>query len=918
MKIQELLKDDLATYSEEDIRLFTEYYKLQNIKDHDELLKKIANHIFQDSLKNVSLYNYQDRFFHDRWFNHVKYPFHTSEASWFRYAKNYRQVTTKSGYKLWVVTMPEGFRIYHGSKILPLAHAEFPVKEPDCPNKIPEKMSDIWKMKQCTTMSYYAYPTDIAYYAAPQDPMKLIPPVLEAYGHPSLDEDDNKLGRKYGKDLSSLTIATYMLKKDTDFLVLLMDELLDPKATLGRQNCTEFLKWMKTKKYANWMYELAQFCVGDIPLVKQYSVFKKWLENTNRKSVIDSWVRVEKEILKNMEIRSASKWEHVMTISSLYALRDHYSAEFAAWQKTGDIKILEKIRGFRWSTFEIDRAVFNILMKFVKEEAPGLAGYISDSIQRPQGICGGNELIECQVQSGNLSKVKSVNTFLYNFHRELTLWYAPDHIVRTPENPFDYRFGWNLNEIIDEMRKYKTLNLMPKGFHQGHLAEHSVWTALYVEHWLEDPMFYQLNEYRNALILAGLLHDIGKMGMCSVEYGFKQLDTTQLVASSCHNKGTHFLYNEIADHPFRGYLYLKGIIPMKQYGLDLKTFTEITEEKWNEFFEHFGLTEFEIKMLRIIVGIHWDLGPILTAEKFSPEKYIEKFEMFYHTEFPGDPSKRYTVLQACSLVSIADILGSEVFRELSSEKSSIELCTYTKCKQWQREWLYDMNPVASGAPKQVVKMVLENIEKCQKIWEAPPQTSEENNVYTFISYLQAPIDKFLDNLVIAFDIDNTLLLWKGQGYKWLPDKDTLIRDLQRWRPRVKLAIASRHFRPVLLEKWLKTHNLIKSFDHIVVQYTGVEKHLPGFFYKNGKKVQLHFEHEQIINKNKVFHFNILKTWEPNKNILLVDDNKKMLETSSVPGVIAIDDKGQHSLNLPLLEHAIRILAYKHKFFTSQG
>lgn len=918
MKIQELLKDDLATYSEQELILLASYFGVGvETADRDHFLRKLAHYVFRTALQSVSLYNYQDKAFHEKWYNYIKYPFNLSESSWLRYAVKCEQRTTKSGQKLWVATMPKGFRIYHGSKVLPLAHAEFPVKEPNCPNEIPSKLSDVWKMNACTTMSYYAYPPDIAYYAAPQDPMKLLPHILEAYGHPSLDEDNREFGRKYGQDLGSLTIASYQLKADTDFMILALDQLSDPTATFGKENSTVFLGWLREKGYPEWLYELAQFCLGDLPLIKQYSVFRKWLQGTGRTSVIQSWLRAEKEILSNMEIPTTNSWEGVMTISSLYALRDRFPEEFSKWERERDPKILERVPGFRWSTFEIDRAVFNALLQFVREQVPEVKGYISDNIQRPQGVCGGNELIECQIQSGNLSNVKRANSYLYNFHRELTLWYAPDHLIRTPENPFDSRFGWNLNEIIDEMRKYKTMNLMPKGFHQGHLAEHSIWTALYVEEWLANPLFIDLNEHRNTLVLAALLHDIGKMGECTVEYGFKQMDTTQLTTSSCHNKGTHFRYNEIPDHPLRGYLYLTGRLKMKQYGLNLKEYTELGEETWNDFFEYFALSEFEVKMLRVIVGIHWELGPTITAKKFSPVEYINKFEMFYHSEFGEDNSTRTTVLKACSLVSIADILGSEAFRYLSKESTRVEMCDYERCKDWVKRWLSDMNPIVPGAPKAVIKAVLENVERCRELWVVPQQTSVENNVSTYLSYLEAPIDKFLDNILIGFDIDQTLLLWKGQSYKWISGKDRLIQDLQRWRPRVKLAIASRHYRPKLLEKWLKENHLIEMFDYIVVQYTGIEKHLQGFFYKAGKKVDLHFEAQQLLNRNKVFHFNLLKSWEPKRNMLLVDDDKAILGSSGVSGVIAVDDRGQHSLSVELLEKAIKILAYKRDHFASQ-
>lgn len=915
------------------------------------------------TFENQVLVDFQDAAFHDKWYNKAQWPCKLPDDSWYRYAKSVQLDTTKNGEQVWTVTMPKGFRLYNGSKSTPLAHAEYPVRDnvrESCGQDkwLPNTKDNSWK-NGCTQMSYFSLPKDLAYYAVPFDEKKLNPQIREAYGTLS---NDKTVGRHYSSDsFDDYSISAFKLVKDTKFLVMTLDEqIINAPAghTMNSMNVGIFVNWVIASDYPEWMVTFCKFAYGAMPLVEQFGVFQEWMIGTmGQQGMVNwaNWVKFDTQILQKLGVRTTEDGAENLTIASMVAMRKEYPKEIVEWQKTGDVGIVRKFRGFRWSTFEIDQVANHLLILFTQDQLPQVAGYMGGGIRRPQSLCGGESTEKCfekgstssfasgsgagygqQVNGGdfdiNTFDMKDFNTKLYYFHPEIVLWWAPDVLERTPDNPYDWRFGWNSNDIIDEMRKYQTTNI---GFHHGHLAEHSLWTALYLNDWIRKPFFIDLLPYTHALIVAALLHDIGKMGECTTYDAFKPfLNTHQAATTTCQFKqipgvteasASHLEYDEIVDHPQIGYEYLSGRSKLREYKfiINAKHWREVTGADWDKYFRSFGFGTFQIKMIRVVVAMHWEWAPVITGvdtPNFSRnmETYINKFELYYHTEFGNTNKYRRIVLQACTLISLVDVLGSEAYKSIDNNATSVENCDFNTCKKWLKKWLPNLNPIVVAEQKPLIRRVLNNFEKSTILWDAPPQTSVYNNYDTLVKYMALPVSAFYGRLVVCFDFDDTLTLWNGDEYDWLDIPYQTLLTIQAWRPHIKIALVSHHWRPRLLEKWFAKYNYHTLFDYIISQYSGNnnEYHQQGVYMRNGEFLDMDVDTSspQLRDSTKNFHFNLLHQWEPRCNLILVDDSETIIGNTNVPIIIAKNTSGKHYVTEDMLVNGIRIIMYKIDFF----
>jgi len=344
--------------------------------------------------------------------------------------------------------------------------------------------------------------------------------------------------------------------------------------------------------------------------------------------------------------------------------------------------IFSKYRGYRVSFYDSDWEIFNRMSHIIK-----------------------NEFI---IELGN--EYSLVNNKIYGFiatsivhfldidafHQEM-FFYDPTIInnnyiqimQRNYENIYDNNYGINDFEMIQELRKYLTTNLLIddfNGFHQGHLLEHSIWTAQYAllimyyiinkYNTLSSVINFSNNEYIILVYLAAFYHDIGKAGDCNFyTYEYVNRDPTMLDIQECiFNKVTKtFEYPNISIHPEKSYEYLTGKREFKfsdsnlnfpndnNYRYNLKNYFI------NIFNEYVDIYYYNI--FTIAIACHWEFGDILLRNydeiiNFNDQSYIKEYlDRISFYILPYDKNVLLIVSFVTMIISLADILGSHSFND---------------------------------------------------------------------------------------------------------------------------------------------------------------------------------------------------------------------------------------------------------------
>lgn len=184
-----------------------------------------------------------------------------------------------------------------------------------------------------------------------------------------------------------------------------------------------------------------------------------------------------------------------------------------------------------------------------------------------------------------------------------------------------------VDKLFDDLSKYKTTNI---NFHAGDVYEHSIWSALYINHMFatNDKFIRDINiKWRKTLIVSCLLHDIGKGG--DRVYSF-------------YDKPNH---PEIA-----GYYFETGIYP-SDVRIDLrKVVRELGE------IENYDLIKF-------LVRYHWMIGGVL---KDTYDESVKAWNIYYQFNLDCHESKipfknRAEVFRLLYAVWVSDILASQKY-----------------------------------------------------------------------------------------------------------------------------------------------------------------------------------------------------------------------------------------------------------------
>jgi len=346
--------------------------------------------------------------------------------------------------------------------------------------------------------------------------------------------------------------------------------------------------------------------------------------------------------------------------------------------------IFKSYRGYRISYYNSDWEIFNNMSYIIKD----LFTFI---------VTDDYKFIDSRVYG-----FIATNIYQYleasSFHQEM-FFYDPTTtnemnnqiIKRNYENTYDNNYGINDFELIQELRKYLTTNLLEDnfvGFHQGHLLEHSIWASQYslliIYYILSIQKYKKINKILNLfpnvsytvlVYLIAFYHDIGKAGDCNYyTYEYVNRDPTILEEQECtyNSISNTFQYSQLSYHPEKSYEYLTDKREFKfsnyksefpndiHYNKSLKTYFI------NIFDKYLNRDLYDI--FTISIACHWYFGDILlrnydkimNKDTSYIQIYLDKIA-FYLTSF--NVNQLMIVAFIMMITSLADILGSHEFQK---------------------------------------------------------------------------------------------------------------------------------------------------------------------------------------------------------------------------------------------------------------
>lgn len=200
---------------------------------------------------------------------------------------------------------------------------------------------------------------------------------------------------------------------------------------------------------------------------------------------------------------------------------------------------------------------------------------------------------------------------------------------------FNLKTQASLRVLMEDMKTYRTVNTR---FHAGHVFEHSVWVARSVINMLKGEWATKI-ENPKVLIVAALLHDIGKCGDGIHEFDMKP------------------------EHPDKGFNYIMGM-GSPYIMADGRRFD------FSDMFSELSLGAEDISLIAIIAGMHHELGALMRGLNALDvqcfDRAVAKLSNLirlsgYNGGVVDIKSKKYRkLIKYICLVSVADVISSQV------------------------------------------------------------------------------------------------------------------------------------------------------------------------------------------------------------------------------------------------------------------
>lgn len=774
---------------------------------------------------------------------------------------------------IYCLKIPAGLRVYHGSRALTLnINSDYPIYGYDNDYSKEENFNylsvddpkrydyDNFKNDGYLVSFYSTPPNSEGYLYKLGDGTDL---VSNAYRYTQDDEIVRRVSFKnvIGRDIESMDTVydmdnfphirsatdferypsgflTYKTTKDVDLVFLTADYLLGNTDNIDRIKNKAIGYLQSIGKYDDKFEKCFDSTIG---------THSQSTENNLRTSLIKSYGHLsDRELLTKYYNESMKNVQRILDFSSstIYGEYKKLLLDLKGTKRLTDSQVSRIFEDYkhipilRYSTFVDDKYLFGILSEVFEY----VDGIISSDIY---------------------------NLF-YKFDGEFALFYSPYCIDRDRDNFIDVEYGLGFGGFYTEMRKYIVSSLCDDlgGFcHTGHLFEHSSWTYLWANHYLDTLSSFSELYIKDMIAFTSLFHDIGKMGSCgfgnvSEQYqNFYNIDVYEgddyssiyfnyedkdYKINECWmlDNGT-YNYASLPDHPLKGYQYFNG---------ELQIATNLTTDLDKIVFKDFK--QYALKLLQkyniqdpesfltnsaVLVACHYGAGIYLfsndeTTEsqdllRISFERWIKEVMFYYNSHFLIEEVQFKNFLKILLIISGADISAQRYYPPEYNPNYTNSFKTVVNA-EFPNTMHYNSDPGFTPA----------EIENKIRFWvnyidNFSVFSNVIYNTYTIYSNIVNLINEpvVFQNMfeefpsIISFDWDQTLSQNNSvqehcdgtfTGYNLMPTSVKIINSLQSCRPKTRIGIVSRHYFGIDLFHGLERQGLLDKLDFVCSVCTG--------------------------------------------------------------------------------------------------
>lgn len=203
-----------------------------------------------------------------------------------------------------------------------------------------------------------------------------------------------------------------------------------------------------------------------------------------------------------------------------------------------------------------------------------------------------------------------------HFHLEFIFCNAAQYLERDLSSKYDWQkesdipIPEEIEKLLKTYKRFKSINI---NTHAGNLYEHTVWTLLFYEFFIDTLDISPI--YKVIGAISSLIHDIGKMSVT------EELNKRIFVTTN-----SNFVYYSVPEHPKYGFEMLLQNIPLYMWD---EEFTDLSNPTFKELID-----------LQRIVFEALEISKTSTDE-FDKFFYMIFFLVFYHWDFGDKVVRKY-------------------------------------------------------------------------------------------------------------------------------------------------------------------------------------------------------------------------------------------------------------------------------------